>query len=252
MRRTLVTLAALLVFAGAAAPALRYPVVENKAWALGERLTYAIKYGPLRAGTSVLAVEDEITVNGRRCYRIRSTSNSADWFFYRVRDSIVSYVDRDGLFSWRYEKYQREGNYRTNEVAVFNHETRRVARNDDGVIFEPQEIEPFTHDILGALYYVRTQPLAVGDTLKFPVHDGRKSYTMEVSVLKRERIKVPAGEFDCLLLEPKLQSEGIFLSRGRLFVWLSTDARRLPVRVKTTLPIGAIVASLESCSGVAR
>lgn len=227
-----------------------YPKVDNKAWELGETLTYAVKYGPIRAGTTVMKVEDEIVWSGRKVLRIKSTTNSATWFFYRVRDTIISYVDKEGLFCWRYEKYQREGNYRNNEITTFEHENKKAIRNDDGQKFDSMEIQAFVKDVLGALYYVRTLNFTVGDVIKIPVHDGRRNYTMEVEVQKRERIRVPAGEFDCLLIEPKLQSEGIFVKKGRLHVWMTNDSRHLPVRVRTAIPVGSVIASLESMSGV--
>lgn len=249
MKRCWLPFAALLCLLAAPAAALEYPSLENHAWALGESLVYTINYGPVRAGESVLAVETELELEGRRVYRIRCASNSADWFFYQVHDVVISYVDAEGLFSWRYEKFQREGNFRNNEVAVFDHEKKLALRNDDGVKPEPQPITPFVKDVLAALYYVRTQPLPVGSTLRLPVNDSRKNYVMEVKVVKRTRVRVPAGDFECLLVEPRLQTDGIFLRKGRLFVWLTDDARRLPVKVKTTIPIGAITASLVTFSG---
>jgi len=239
----------LLVLISASA-AFEYPKVRNDAWSVGEKLTFAVKYGPIRAGTTVMQVEDEVDWNGRKALRIKSTTHSADWFFYRVRDTIVSYVDKEGLFCWRYEKYQREGNYRNNEVTTFDHESRKAVRNDDGNKSAPQVVQAFVKDVLGALYYVRTQSFTVGDILKIPVHDGRRSYTMEVEVQKRERVRVPAGEFNCYVIEPKLQSDGIFVKKGRLLVWMTDDKRHIPIRVRTAIPVGSVVANLESMSGV--
>lgn len=67
---------------------------------------------------------------------------------------------------------------------------------------------------------------------------------MEVKVHKRERIQVPAGTFDCVLVEPMLKSEGVFKSKGSILVWLSDDARRIPVLVRTKVPVGSISVSL--------
>jgi hypothetical protein len=67
---------------------------------------------------------------------------------------------------------------------------------------------------------------------------------MEVKVLKRERIEVPAGKFDCILVEPVLKSEGVFQSKGSIFVWLTDDERRIPVLVKSKVPVGSISVSL--------
>ena len=86
--------------------------------------------------------------------------------------------------------------------------------------------------------------------MKIPVHDGRRSYTMEVEVQKRERVRVPAGEFNCYVIEPKLQSDGIFVKKGRLLVWMTDDKRHIPIRVRTAIPVGSVVANLESMLGV--
>jgi hypothetical protein len=100
------------------------------------------------------------------------------------------------------------------------------------------------HDVLSAFYYVRTVPLPTGATLSIPTHDNKKSYEMVVKVHKRERVEVPAGKFDCVLVEPMLKSEGVFKSKGSILVWLSDDARRIPVLVKSKIPVGSVSVSL--------
>jgi uncharacterized protein DUF3108 len=77
-----------------------------------------------------------------------------------------------------------------------------------------------------------------------PTHDNRKSYDMEVKVHKKERVEVPAGKFDCILVEPMLKSEGVFKSKGSILIWLTDDDRRIPVLVKSKVPIGSISVSL--------
>ena len=67
---------------------------------------------------------------------------------------------------------------------------------------------------------------------------------MEVKVHKRERVQVPAGTFDCVVVEPILKSEGVFKSKGSILVWLSDDQRRIPVMVKSKVPVGSISISL--------
>jgi len=67
---------------------------------------------------------------------------------------------------------------------------------------------------------------------------------MEVRVIRRERVEVPAGKFDCVVVEPVLKSEGIFKSKGEMMVWISDDDRRIPVQVKSKVPIGSISVSL--------
>lgn len=241
--------AAIVLFAAsAAAGAIRYPTRDNRAWSLGERLVFQVRFGPIRAGTAEMAVEDRITFAGRPTYRIRTSARSADWFFYRVRDTVISYLDAGGLFSWKYEKHLREGDYRNDEISTFRHQadTPVVLRVKNGEREDPMEFPRFSADVLGALYVVRTLPLEVGRTVVIPVSDGRRNYDLHVEVERRERVLVPAGAFDCVVVEPKLESEGIFRKKGRMWVWFTDDARHLPVKMKTEIPVGSIEAVLES------
>ena len=70
-------------------------------------------------------------------------------------------------------------------------------------------------------------------------------YPLVVNVLKRETIKVPAGKFDCRVVEPFLRGPGIFISKGKkLEVWLTDDADRIPVRMRSEVAIGHVSAEL--------
>lgn len=238
----------LMAAAGAPAGAVDYPSRPQGAWSLGERLVYQVKFGPLTAGTAELSVADRITFARRPTYRIQSTARSADWFFYRVRDTVVSYLDEGGLFSWKYEKHLREGSYRNDEVSTFRHQsdTPTILRTLNGARQEPMPFPRFATDVLGALYVVRTMRLEPGRTVEIPVSDGRRNYDLQVNVERRERVRVPAGEFDCVVVEPRLESEGIFVRKGRMWVWMTDDARHMPVKLKAEIPVGAIEVVLES------
>jgi len=59
-------------------------------------------------------------------------------------------------------------------------------------------------------------------------------------VLGRERVKVPAGEFDCVAIEPMLNAGGIFKNKGRLVIWITDDARRMPVLMRSKVTIGSV------------
>ncbi|OQX58691.1 hypothetical protein B5M50_04005 [candidate division KSB1 bacterium 4484_219] len=101
-----------------------------------------------------------------------------------------------------------------------------------------------------ALYYVRTQDLIVGTSIAVDNYASGKIYPLEVKVLRRERVKVPAGVFDCIVVKPILKSTGIFQQKGSLKVWLTDDRRRMPVLMKSEIVIGSIVAELTDYKGV--
>jgi hypothetical protein len=64
-------------------------------------------------------------------------------------------------------------------------------------------------------------------------------------VLERETISVPAGKFDCLVLEPLLTATGIFKHEGSIKVWVTDDRLHMPVLMKSKVLVGSIHAELE-------
>lgn len=211
-------------------------------WKIGEYFQFSIDWNGLNGGSSLMQVQNITRVDGRRAYRIvmKAESNSFVSKFYKVRDRAESFIDAESLYSRRFVKRLREGGYEKDIDVRFDQENRK-ARYTDGESFD---VPPGVHDVLSAFYYVRTVPLPAGGSLSIPTHDNKKSYEMLVKVHRRERVQVPAGTFDCVVVEPILKSEGVFKSKGSIHVWLTDDARRIPVLVKSKIPIGSISVSL--------
>ena len=211
-------------------------------WKIGEYFQFSIDWNGLNGGNSLMQVQNLTRVDGRRAYRIvmKAESNSFVSKFYKVRDRAESFIDAESLYTRRFVKRLREGGYEKDIDVRFDQETRK-ARYSDGETFD---VAAGVHDVLSAFYYVRTVPLPTGSSITIPTHDNKKSYEMLVKVHRRERVEVPAGKFDCVVVEPILKSEGVFKSKGSIHVWLTDDARRIPVLVKSKIPIGSISVSL--------
>jgi hypothetical protein len=79
-------------------------------------------------------------------------------------------------------------------------------------------------------------------------HTDKKNYPLEVKVLKKERVEVDAGTFDCLVVQPILQAAGVFEQKGTLTVWLTDDQKKMPVLMKSKVVIGSITTELTDYS----
>ncbi len=211
-------------------------------WKIGEYFQFSIDWSGLNGGNALMQVQNMQTVEGHRAWRIvtKAESNSFVSKFYKVRDRAESFVDAESLFSRRFEKHLREGSYRKDLEVRFDQASGKAVY-ENGKAFD---VPPRVQDVLSAFYYVRTCPLPDGASIAIPTHDNEKSYDMVVKVLRRERVEVPAGKFDCVVVEPMLKSEGIFKAKGEMLVWLSDDERRIPVQVKSKVPIGSISVTL--------
>ncbi len=217
--------------------------VENKAFGVGEHLEFEISYGPIKAGSAVMEIKEIVELDGRNSYRVISTAKSSKFFsaVYRVEDRVESFIDVAGLFPWKFHQKLQEGKHHADRWAVYDQVNHTVTTNR-----ETLEIPPYVQDVLSIMYYARTREMTVGDTLYIDNHSGRKVYPLAVKVMRRERVKVPAGTFDCLVVEPMLKAGGLFKHEGRIWVWLTDDRMKLPVLMKTKVIIGTVDAKLKN------
>lgn len=219
--------------------------VFNHSFGAGEKLVFKVRWGPISAGTATMSIPEVIDYKGRECYRIVSTAESNKFFstFFKVRDQVESFMDKEGLYTLHFEKHLREGKFKADRYVEFDQENHIAIEGKDTI-----QVPSFVQDVLSAFYYVRTQPLEVGKSLFVDNHADKKNYPLEVKVLRKERIEVEAGIFDCLVVEPILQTSAIFEQKGSLTVWLTDDHKKMPVLMKSKVVIGSIATELTEYS----
>ena len=203
---------------------------ENKAFKVGEKLTFSIGYEFIPAGKPILTVEKIITIKGKKTYHISSRTKSHRFFdpFFKVRDEIDTYMDIDSFRSIKFRKKLREGRYSYDYSVEFDIDSMKavsITSKGSRIL----DIPEFTLDILSAMYYMRTRKLEVGKTLTVDVLDNDKLYPLELRIIRKERVVVKAGLFDCFLIEPMLKSGGLFKNEGQISVWVTDDHRKVPV-----------------------
>lgn len=217
--------------------------VSEPPFSAGERLVFEIKYGFVSAGTASMSIPDIVRERGYPCYHIVSVAESNPVFsaFFTVRDVAESFLEVRRLQPLRFEKRLREGDFRAEDVVLFD--------RDRGVALYPKkgQVVPLAYDaqdILSSLYYVRMMDLRVGSSVYIENHADKKNYPLEIRVLREERVRVPAGEFSCIVVEPVMRASGLFRHKGKLTVWLTKDAFHVPVLMKSKVAIGSVSAVL--------
>ncbi|MFH1760810.1 MAG: DUF3108 domain-containing protein, partial [bacterium] len=92
----------------------------------------------------------------------------------------------------------------------------------------------------------RLKKLKIGDTFMLQNIDNNNLAKIQVKALRKETVRVKAGRFNCIVVEPQMQGIGLFKKKGRLLVWLSNDKYKIPVMFKSKILIGSINGRLEN------
>lgn len=246
--KRLAALSLLLVLLAALPAQAEYP------FAGGEKLSYDLFWTFVRAGTATLETLPGAEAEGKPALHFRALAKSTPFVdkFYRVRDQIQSWVDPGVTRALLYQKDQSEGDYVRNYVIRFNPQGNMAYRYSKGALKNFVRIQPGTFDPLSMLFLFRTQPLSVGFEFAAPVTDGDKAVVGKARVVRRETITTPAGEFDTFLVEPEIKDIGGVFRKSpsaTLQVWISADARRIPVRVKSKVIVGSFSMDLTGYEG---
>ncbi|MBI4690359.1 MAG: DUF3108 domain-containing protein [Nitrospirae bacterium] len=218
------------------------------AFNIPEKLEYDLTWAGVKAGTSTL----EITNTGKE-FKIISTAKSAPLVsvFYTVDDRVESTLIKNTSDKFigqpvNYRLKIREGRHRRDKEVIFKNEEQKVIYiNHLNNEREEFDIPQFTLDPLSSFYYLRTIELNVGKPVYVTIFDSKKVWDVEVQVLGKEKVSLPQGSVvDTIVIKPLMKSEGIFYRKGDIFIWLTDDEKRIPVRLKTKVAFGSITATL--------
>ena len=221
---------------------------------VGEKLKFSIRWFGMEVGQAQAYVSGIEKINGREVYHIiaQAKSNSLIDIVYPVRDEHHTYLDTEYLHSLRYEKIIQEGRYRANEVIEFdqvNHKALYYSRKNNSK--KRSLISKDVQDELSSAYWFRLQSLEVGKTVHIPANADEKNWDLTVNILKKEKINLgKLGNFNAFEIEPSARFQGIFIRRGKIRGWISTDKKRLPLMMKTKIPVlGTITVKLVDYEG---
>jgi len=197
-------------------------------------------------GTASLRVEALDTLRGNPAYRLSFRTKGGITVF-KINDAQRSWLDARQLFSHRFEQKLDQTGYRKERTYEFFPEALRYVSienpADSGTLASALPL-----DDVSFLYFIRTLPLKVGDEYTAARYYKRDGNPVTVRVLRAERITVPAGEFDAVVVKPIIRTKGLFSEGGEAEVWFSNDARHLPLKVRAKVSIATLTMELKRFS----
>jgi hypothetical protein len=227
------------------------PAPATLPFSSGERLTYDLTWLAMRAGIATLSVEKSQVQDGRQQIALGMVARSSPVVtkIYPVENRVFSTVDVDPFLPTHMTFTRREGKRSNDFEYTFRHRENLVTTVKDGKT-EELPIPSDAQDAISCLYYVRkVLPMVPGASLAMTVHHDKKNYKLEVRVEALETLEGSWGKRQTARVLVIMPFQGIFLNQGNLRVWFTTDAQRVPVKMKAKVIIGSIVAQLTEGYG---
>jgi len=216
----------------------------------GEKLEYKLRYGIISAATGLLTVEDAQKDN-KKSLKLYAAGKTAGTFsaFYTVKNEYNSYIDGASFLPYYYNENIREGNYRRNDKVTFDQKTRTV-KGDKGT-FKSTVAQTF--DLLSAYYFCRSLDLSSvkenqSFTMTYFLND--EIATLGIKYIGIEKIKTSLGTLECLKFSPEIKPGRIFKKNSQLFLWVTNDGNRIPVKAQVDILIGSVTLELTKASGL--
>lgn len=239
MRRLVVS----LVLLGLAASRVWADGDRDAPFRVGERLTYQIFWGPFVVGRAVLEVRGIETVAGHDCYHLvasAKTSGVAE-SLYPVDSQTESWLDVKDLVARRFRQKRKEGSHRRDDETLYDYSRNEaVMKNFLNGKEKRAELRQPVQDVVSALYFLRWQPLRLHAKQNFVVNASETNYNVTIKPDQRKSLWVrPVGEVPALRIEPNPTLKIVAANKGRMWFWVSDDARRLPLIVTSDLKLGS-------------
>lgn len=219
----------------------------------GETLEYDIYWGVINVGRASLVIDGSVQIGSRTVLHIVSEAHSSSFInnFYKVDDRNEAWLDAEDLSSHGYYKHLSEGKHFVNEWVVFDLPGKRyhgtkLTRKGQVSSFEGI-LEYAVNDVLSALYRIRTLDMKPGAAVNLDVNS-KKNWRLTVKAQKTEKLETPYGKKKCLMVEPMVGEEGLFVAKAgkRMLVWITQDDLKVPMMLKAEIFIGSVTAKLVS------
>ncbi len=216
----------------------------------GESLSYDVSWSSfLTAGTATVTVREKKASYNSVAYYIVAEGQPSSMLshLYSLYYKADTLIDVYNLLPQRGSVFSQENRRQRMKVTMFDQPGHKIhyEMKTTNLFKQDKPVPPNTQDALSAIYQLRSVPLKPGMTVTFPISDSGTTYAARITIGQPESVKTGIGYIEALKVTPVITDpKGQSIGRG-LTVWLSTDGRRLPVKMSAQLAVGSFNLTLR-------
>ncbi|MFN2493331.1 MAG: DUF3108 domain-containing protein [Pyrinomonadaceae bacterium] len=182
---------------------------------------------------------------------VRSKGFFSKLFNLHFRERVESTVEPRTFTVRKTKRVDEQGKrIRTSESVYSDGKVSWIERDPNNPSRTPRTASStFTgriHDVLSAVYFLRTQPLQIGKTFEVTISDSGRIYQLPVRVVEKKRLKTVLGRIEAVRLEPEVWGPNrLVAGEGQFTIWLTNDKRRIPVSARIKFAYGTFDITLR-------
>jgi hypothetical protein len=228
------------------------PLKKEPVFQAGEVLQYKLRYGIITAAEATIKVlESNLKFDNKPTFNLVVDARTSGTFdiFYKIRDHYDSYIDKQTLTPYFYQENVREASYKRADKARFTQDTRKVVSNR-GTFTAPTNQ---TFDLVSAYYFARSldiSRLKIGELFKLNYFLGDEIHQLQIKYVGKEVVESKLGKIRCLKFSPYIEPGRIFRKDSSLYLWITDDGNRVPVKAQVEIIVGAVTMEIKSASGL--
>lgn len=231
------------------APELQGVPADGPGWGKGhEELSYRLTFLGVTAGYARFSIKGKTIIDGRQAWHLHVRGWTSQFLsvFYPVNNIMDYYLDVKTLAPIRIDTTKNEKKKFTDRVALYDQEKGEISYWDRSLknLEKKVEVVPDVHDPVSAVYYFRAREVGNPERVR-NMYAGRKMWQIASQTVGTETIPNEMGQpVDTIVVKPVIRRDGKLESKGDIKLWLTNDARRIPIRIYANIKFGTVVGQL--------
>ena len=210
---------------------------------LNKKLNYILEFQNISAGNGYIILKED-SLNSQPVIKLKSeikTNKYVDWL-YKIRNKITIYMDNSDLSLIKVINKINEGGYKKNHNALVDIKNMKII-NDRGT----KDIKHKIYSPLSIIFSIREKIISLEKNFQYRTYSNGKEKNINISLIGKEKIKTPFGEFNTIVFNPtSANNKPVLKNSGDMKIWYTDDKKKLPIKIEIKIKYGSIILLLDN------